>query len=852
MKNMILNPDKKVLHGRFISFCVILFVLGITQVNAQYSYDYSKIADHPRLLLTKVQEDDIKESLKRNPEFRKIDEYIKKIADNTITEEPLIFKKDGKRLLAVSRRALTRLYYLSYSYRLTGDKKYLNRAEEELNAISEFESWNPSHFLDVGEMCMAVSIAYDWLYKDLQESTKKNVRKAIIEKAFKPSYVKEDAWFLERHNNWNSVCNAGLVYGALAIMEYEKEQSIAIIERALKSNLLPLETYAPNGNYPEGPGYWNYGTSFQVMMFSALESALGSDNGLSKAPGFMESACYMIFSTGTSGNYFNYYDGSASTEANSSMFWFADKLKDPSLLYFEIPLINNGKYTQVDKSDAHRYLPNAIIFGKDLTLSKINPPVKTTFNGKGMTPISIARTSWEAGKGKYLGMKAGKASDPHGHMDQGTFVYDIGNLRWAMDFGLQSYITLESKGVDLWNMSQNSQRWDIFRYNNFNHNTLSINNQLHNVEGRSEIIKTYENKNELGAKVDLAPALNLNNELKTATRKATIVDDSYLRIEDVIETNDKPVNLRWNMATPAFAEIVDKNTIKLSQQGKILLVKFSAEVPFKLAIRPSENPSQYKLEFKNAKYGEYNQLNKGSVMIGFDSKVPANKSAKFTISMVEGKPDLMLKKNTIIFDAPNPNTAPTGNNIFDDNYSLSINADGELNSSNGFSWTPYGVVDIKNLFNKSIKFKINAKRIGPKGVVNGGIDRSSSGQLGVRGGESTGIDPKEGYLLSLDLKEIDPSAVFNLTKIAFTFLDASESCTMVSRIGAGKMLTYKGEDQKQKTQVKVNSNHKLNFVDVSDLGVSLKGGLDHTDFLSLFNTGDSGSFRIAGFEFVIQ
>lgn len=508
MENKVLNTNKKTLHSGIINLCVMFFILGITQVNAQYSYDYSKITDHPRLLLTQGQENDIKASLDRNSEFKKIDEYIKNVADSSLAEELLVFKKEGRRLLAVSRKALTRLYYLSYSYRLTGDTKYLNRAEKELNAISGFESWNPSHFLDVGEMCMAVSIAYDWLYKDLQESTKKNVRKAIIEKAFQPSYVKEYARFLVRHNNWNSVCNAGLVYGALAIIDHEKEQSIAIIERSLKSNLLPLEVYAPNGNYPEGPGYWNYGTSFQVMMFSALESALGSDKGLSKAPGFMESAYYMMFSTGTSGNYFNYYDGSASTEANSSMFWFANKLKDPSLLYFEIPLINSGKYTQTDRSDAHRVLPNVLIFGKDLTISKIDVPTKRTFNGKGMTPISIARTSWKAGEGKYLGIKAGRASDPHGHMDQGTFVYDIGSLRWAMDFGLQSYISLESNGVDLWNVNQNSERWEVFRYNNFNHNTLSINNQLHNVKGRSEIIETYESKNELGAKVDLAPALN--------------------------------------------------------------------------------------------------------------------------------------------------------------------------------------------------------------------------------------------------------------------------------------------------------------------------------------------------------
>ncbi|ULT41118.1 hypothetical protein KRR40_41565 [Niabella defluvii] len=92
------------------------------------------------------------------------------------------------------------------------------------------------------------------------------MRAAILEKAFKASYNKSDAWFLEAHSNWNSVCNAGLIYGALAILDEEKDAAIAIIERSIKSNLLPLKAFAPNGNYPEGPGYWNYGTSFQVML----------------------------------------------------------------------------------------------------------------------------------------------------------------------------------------------------------------------------------------------------------------------------------------------------------------------------------------------------------------------------------------------------------------------------------------------------------------------------------------------------------------------------------------------------------------------------------------------------------
>lgn len=608
-----------------LAFCVI-------QANAQnISYDYSKIAQHPRLLLTKGEEELVKKSVATNPEFLMVYSHIISASNKFLPEKPLEFKKEGKRLLAISRKALTRLYYLSFSYRVTKDVKYLNKAEEELNAVCSFESWNPSHFLDVGEMCMAVAIAYDWLYDDLKENTRQNVRRAILEKAFAPSYVKEFGWFLERDNNWNSVCNAGLLFGALAIFESEKEKSIAIIERTLVSNKLPLKAYAPDGNYPEGPSYWNYGTSFQVMLFAALESALGSDKGLSKSPGFMKTANYMLYAMGTSGKYFNYYDGGAAIAPSPSMFWFANKLNDPSLILTEIKAIKNGLYTQFNKSDEERFIPNTLVFGKKAVLSQSKPQSNRLYKGNGITPVAMVRTSWEGGKGRYLGIKGGKAGDNHGHMDQGTFVYDIGYLRWAADLGLQSYITLESKGVDVWNMSQNSQRWDVFRYNNLNHNTLTINNQRHNVNGKATILATYDNGKETGALIDIKPALNLKDELKVATRKATIVDDAYLKIEDVLETASQPIDIRWNMVTPAAAKIIDKQTIMLSQQGKNLLVKFKSDIPFNLVIRPSEDPAQYKSEFGDFNYAGYNQKNPGTVMIGFDAKIPANKKTSFKI-----------------------------------------------------------------------------------------------------------------------------------------------------------------------------------------------------------------------------
>ena len=426
----------------FLQLLVFSLNLAAQQTGKEPAFDYSAIAPHPRLLLNKGAESQVKASIERSADLRKVDDYIQNISTGLLTQPPLVFKKEGKRLLAVSREALTRVFYLSYSFRRTGNMKYVQRAEQELNALCDFESWNPSHFLDVGEMCMAVAIGYDWLYDQLSESTKQKVRKAIVEKAFQPSYNKKEAWFLDAHSNWNSVCNAGLVFGALAIFDEEREASIAIIERSVQSNLLPLKTFAPDGNYPEGPGYWNYGTSFQVLLSAALESALGSDKDLSKAPGFMQSAYYMLFAQGPSGIYYNYYDCGNAVAPSPVMFWFAHKLKDPSLIYNEMALIQKGRYTKKG-ADEDRILPVALIFARHMNLSNPPVPVKKVYSGHGITPVAMVRTNWQNNQGKYLGIKGGSAADGHAHMDQGSFVYDEGGLRWAMDFGMQSYITLE-------------------------------------------------------------------------------------------------------------------------------------------------------------------------------------------------------------------------------------------------------------------------------------------------------------------------------------------------------------------------------------------------------------------------
>ena len=79
-------------------------------------------------------------------------EHVRTVADALVPTTPSKRIKEGKRLLGVSRTALYRIATLAMAYRLYGNRTHLDRAVAEMRAVCAFEDWNPSHFLDVGEM----------------------------------------------------------------------------------------------------------------------------------------------------------------------------------------------------------------------------------------------------------------------------------------------------------------------------------------------------------------------------------------------------------------------------------------------------------------------------------------------------------------------------------------------------------------------------------------------------------------------------------------------------------------------------------------------------------------------------
>ena len=572
------------------------------------------VPKHPRILMPEGEESAIKQTIASDITWKTTNQFILDECNKLIGKPPVERTLIGRRLLDKSREALRRIFFLSYAWRMTSDAKYLERAEKELLAVSAFSDWNPSHFLDVAEMTMAVSIGYDWLYKGLSAESRNIIKEAIIEKGLKPSLDSKNNSWLKASHNWNQVCNAGMTFGALAVFEDQTELAVNIINRAISSIKLPMEDYKPDGAYSEGYGYWGYGTSFNIMFLSAMEKAFGKDYGLTINQGVFKTAGYLENMTGPTGDPFNYSDAGSHGEMHPAMFWFANNLNDASLLWSE-------KYLMaIKKPDNDRLLPAVMIWSAGITMDKITAPSKKIWVGQGKNPVALMRTSWTDPKAIYVAMKGGSPSVNHGHMDVGSFIMEAEGERWAMDFGMQDYNSLETAGVNLWNMAQNSQRWEVFRYNNFVHNTLTVNNQLQVVGGYAAITSWSDVPSMMNAISDITSVYK--GQLQKSVRGIAIIDNQYVTVRDEIETLDSATVLRWNLLTSAEVSITGKNTAILTKNGKKLTIL--VKEPASITMKSWSTEPQHK----------YDAPNPGTVMVGFEATLPANSKTALTVLLL--------------------------------------------------------------------------------------------------------------------------------------------------------------------------------------------------------------------------
>ncbi len=526
--------------------------------------------ESPRLVLNAEIDKILRNKLNSDPVVQNIYQTIKLNADQVLQKPFLERIKIGKRLLSVSREMLYRINMLGMVYYIEKDPKILERIDGEVKAVCQFSDWNPSHYLDVGEMSMAVAFALDWTTGDLPESTIELALNALIEKGIKPSYNKEsrsNTWWINGNNNWNQVCNGGMIAASIAIAERDPELAATTIRRSIDGFPHALDEYGPDGVYPEGSTYWGYGTVFSVVTNAMLESAFGTDFGLGNYPAFKESAIFRVLMNTPSGWYYNFADcgDKRSENGDITLAWFASKSGDE--LFFE----RNRLLRSPSEIGKLRRLDGAGLVWLAQYEKKLYSDLPSAWKGEGSNPVAVFTGGSSDPYGYYFGGKGGSGTVNHGNMDAGSFIFELNGIRWVFDPGNQNYNDLEKEGFDLWNKSQDSQRWTLLNKGNFGHSTLSVNDQLHIVDGKATIADFKEGKNPQ-VTFDLTPTFK--GQLKSAERTFTKDSNVSLVIEDKIEIDEMTEIVTWQLITTLDVEITPEGaTIYKPEYSSVTPVK---------------------------------------------------------------------------------------------------------------------------------------------------------------------------------------------------------------------------------------------------------------------------------------
>ena len=554
-----------------IGLFLLLLSFAVEGQNLAIRQPGKELCQHPRLLFSKQEEQRVRDLFGTEPLLDSLRASLMREAERLLLvppqEDPRRKIKNTKDILPVSREQVYRMVNLALAYRLSGDRRFAEKAERELIHVCNFSDWDPVHYLDVAEMTTAVAIGYDWLYDVLAPSTRQLVVHSIKTKAL-DLVVEEyktgnaDSW-AKRETNWNVVCNTGMVLGALAIEEHYPELAKHIIGEAVRYIPNCLKHFAPDGVCYEGPAYWGYTNMYLSLLLKALNDNLGEDFGISEMVGVDKSVLYYMHSTSPSGKIFNFANsGSTAPAAEPIYFYFSRAFNQPEVATFYRDVlsktVHEGNYfrfyflsipwydTASSTADA---LPKLKVY------EGINDII--VFNGNRNIPNSL-----------YLIAKTGDPDMAHQQLDIGTFIIETNGIRWTDDLGSDNY------GLPgFWDYKPDGQRWTYFRNSNFSHNTLSIDHRLQNSAGTGEIDRLDNKAAQPFVTMDMSTTYA--GQSRFVYRTFRMLDDVRILVTDSIGLQNPSQSVQWSVITSANVECKG-NTAVLKKDGKSFSLKIAS------------------------------------------------------------------------------------------------------------------------------------------------------------------------------------------------------------------------------------------------------------------------------------
>jgi hypothetical protein len=542
---------------------------------------------YPRLLLTPQRLTQLRQQTRENARPREWLARLRQRADQPVTipgpDEPGLFS---------SRHVMERLLVLSTVGALTEDAAYAAAAAEAIRCVTKWEDWqHPTHRaytifdLSMAEVCASLALCRDLLGEALPEETHATAARWIREQGLPRALVHYrrpagQRYWPDEHNNWNQVCNGGVILAALSIADTDPALAAECLVEAVRSLPNAMQEFAPDGGSLEGPGYWRYGSLFNCLALDALQNALGTDFGLGRAPGMDRTGSFFVHCSGPFGRQFNYSDCRAERMAAPHLWWLARRFGEAWLAAARLRMIEE------DARLLHRIPPGHLVHDHGVDGLAVHyldllwydhalaeaaseaPALDSHFKRAG---VATLRSSWDGAQATFVGFRAGCSSWHHAHLDSGSFVLDALGQRWAEDFGGDSY-SLPAY-FEIWGGSA-KRHYSYYRIRAEGHNTLVLNPHLQPQQdpaAEAMILRTGSYPDHAVLIADLGPAYRRQvGGVLRGIRLDRQRGDVLLRDEVL---HGEAVDYWWFMHTRAQATVAeDRRSVVLEMGGQRLWV----------------------------------------------------------------------------------------------------------------------------------------------------------------------------------------------------------------------------------------------------------------------------------------
>ena len=496
--------------------------------------------DRPRVLADQSDIDRAARLSTRDARAQGWRDRLRAEADALVGAEPTTYERIGPRLQFQAYK--NRITTLGLAWRLEANPLYAAQATRELLAAADYPDWNPGHYLDTAEMTAITATGYDWFYDVLSDDARLSVRRAIVAKGLRTAtcFYRHKSGPVMRTDNWGVVTNAGLAMGAVAVADTNPRLSAAILGNALRRVRPPMQRFAEDGSYPEGPGYWRYATEHAVKLLATLEAGFGRQFGVA-AGGFRNTGNHPLHAVGPNRRVANFGDSREALGLAPQLYWLARRFDRPVDAW-----LARRQAAQV-WSPLHLlwYSPNTVTPGTADVPASVVSHVGTAY----------LRGRWRRKRTGYVAVKGGSNAVSHAHPELGSFIYDVKAKRWATDLGRDDY--------NLPGYFDPNRRNRYYRLSTRGQNTLRISGDeqprtaaatirhFSAVPGRSEVV------------------LGLNNAYPAAQRVrrgVALINRRQLLVQDEVTAED-PVSVVWVMHTRADVTLGEDGTTATLVQG---------------------------------------------------------------------------------------------------------------------------------------------------------------------------------------------------------------------------------------------------------------------------------------------